>query len=311
MVDAYVFSFNRGEFLENCLKSFRTCAPDIKVTVIDDNSTDPHTIDVLSRLQDEIQVIQPQNAQTETKTGGLYGNMNAALEIAHEANLKYVLFIQDDMQLVRSLRSIDFEMIENFFEFNRNVVQYQTCFRRRDTSERLGRLAFLDASKTAFFLPDDVEGGKDNFSATGIFHVSRMKERLDKFVIGEGANSERCRDLGIKKGLSSYPFMNWLPYPRSFRGKKRSATHSAVEYFGGAGFHPITIMQDSKIDSFLDKKASAVPVAEEWLSAPTAPRQDYWSTGGGEYNLVARGGFLALAVKTRKNYRCLISKAKK
>lgn len=298
MIAAYVFSFNRGEFLENCLKSFRTCAPGIKVTVLDDNSTDPHTIEVLSRLQDEVQVIQPQNGQTETKTGGLYGNMNAALEIVHEANLKYALFIQDDMQLVRSLRSVDFEMIASFFEFNTNAIQYQTCFRRRNTSARLEKLAFLDASKTAFFLPDGAEEGKDNFSATGIFHVSRVKERLDKFVIGEGANSERCRDLGIKLGIASYPFMNWLPYPPSFRSKKRNTVHRALEHLGGAGFHPIEPMPSMTRESLLNKDPELIPIAEDWLSAPSAPRHDYWSTGGGEYNLLARGGVPATAFRT-------------
>jgi glycosyltransferase involved in cell wall biosynthesis len=123
----------------------------MKVTIFDDNSTDPHTVDILSKLQSELRVIRPQNGQLEKKTGGLYGNMNAALEMAHKSNFQYALFIQDDMQLVRSLRRVDFEMVENFFEFNTNAVQYQSCFRRRDTSERLERLAFLDASKTAFF----------------------------------------------------------------------------------------------------------------------------------------------------------------
>lgn len=311
MLDAYVFSFNRGEFLENCIKSIQTCAPGTRVTILDDNSTDSYTLAVLSALQNGVRIILPQNDQTETKTGGLYGNMNVALEIAEESKCEYALFIQDDMQLVRPLQPVDLEMIQSFFELNTKAIQYQTCFRRRDTCDRLKQIAFLDASKTAFLLPDYAEEGKDNFSATGVFHIRRVKECLGSFAVGEGANSKLCREIGIKKGLASYPFMNWLPYPSSFRGKKRSFSHSVIERLGGAGFHPIEIMSNEEADILLGKDPNLIPVAEDWLSAPTAPRQYSWSTGGGEYNLVARGGIPAFAFKKFKNFSRLMSRLKR
>ena len=286
----FVFSFNRGIFLENCLHSIEQCLNGVKTVIVDDNSTDPDTRERLSKLSERYEIFHPRPHEAEIKTGGLYANMNYALHVAHSRGISRVLFIQDDMQLVRKVGRRDFELIDRLFAQNENCIQFQTCFRRSDTTKMLEESCHVDVSKSALMIKNDMEKGKDNFSATGVFDVERTRRLLGSFVVGEGANSSLCRERGIKKPYSLFPFMNWLPYPSSYRGKVRTIRHRVVEYLGGSGFHPIDYMEDTDIDRLFSRDPLSIPVAEEWLLSKSAPRNDLWSTAGGEYNLIARGG---------------------
>ncbi|MEW5425234.1 glycosyltransferase family 2 protein [Amorphus sp. 3PC139-8] len=300
----YIFSYNRGQFLQNCVSTIEQCAPESEVVVIDDNSEDVETIQILKNINARHRVIRvAEQSGSEFKTGGLYGNMNLALSLAEASQIQLVLFIQDDMQFVRALKEFDLERIISFFEMNRNVIQYHSVFSRADSVEKVQKFAQLDKARAAYLLPGAVAVGKDNFSAVGVFHVGRVRQFLGSFSVGEGVNSKRCRDIGIQRGIGAYPFMNWLPYPSSYRGKRRNIMHRIVEFFGGAGFHPILQMPKELEEKLLSRDPSVVPVAEEWLTAPTAPRHDLWSTGGGEYNLIARGGVPALAFRALRRVK--------
>jgi glycosyltransferase involved in cell wall biosynthesis len=304
----FVFSFNRGTFLENCVASIIKAAPGIQTFIVDDNSTDEVTQRILEKLGKSIEVFRDVGSDvSEIKTGGLYGCMNVALEIAEERGFRYALFIQDDMQFVRKLQCSDFDRLGKYFSENSTSIQYQTCFRRRMDVDQLRTRSFIDASGTSLMIENAKEIGKDNFSATGIFDVSRVREYLGAFTSGEGANSEICRKKGIKKGLSLYPLMNWLPYPSSYRGKKRNLKHRLIEKLGGSGFHPIEFMDDKDAQTFVQRDPLSIPVAEDWLVSKTSPRQDQWSTAGGEYNLIARGGIgaelLTFLMSLRRSFR--------
>jgi len=65
-----VFSFNRGRFLENCVRSIEQCVPDASIIVFDDDSNDPATQEVLSDIDRNHQVLKPGNVSTH-KLGAL------------------------------------------------------------------------------------------------------------------------------------------------------------------------------------------------------------------------------------------------
>lgn len=292
-IGIFIFSFNRAEFLKNCIDSILHAMIQLPAVVIDDESDDCETLRVLDNLPGNFELMPSNIGIAEKKTGGLYGNMNIALQVCERRGFDYALFVQDDMQIVRRILPSELHGFETFFTENPEAIQLQTCFRRRESAERLAQTAELDATRSAFFIPDTCERGKDNFSAVGLFNVGRVRQWLGEFAVGEGENSVRCRELGIKQGIASYPFMNWLPYPSSFRGKRRNFLHRVTESLGGAGFHPINFMSNECAARFHEKDASIIPIAEDWLTAPKSPRHDVWSTGGGEYNLLARGGLPA------------------
>ena len=79
--------------------------------------------------------------------------------------------------------------------------------------------------------------------------------------------------------------------------------HNAIESLGGAGLHPIKIMDLDDEERFLARGPEDVPIMEKFLSAPSAPRHDVWSTGGGEYNLLGRGGFPAAGFRSLRAIR--------
>ena len=300
----YIFSFNRGKFLQNCIASIEACAGDCVTTIIDDHSKDPDTIAVLSDLSQRYRVIRPSDDSNEktqaTVLGGLYGNMNLAMKDAVTHDCKRVLFIQDDMQLVRPITDRDFKNIDDYLRANKNTFQISTTFVRSLNQPSFDEKHFLDDSRSAYLRYPDRERGKSSFCDTGVFDVERFRLLFKNFVVTEGANSSKARSLGLCCGSSVYPFMNWLPFPVAHRGKRHSILFNLLEKLGGSGYHPIELMQNSEIDDLLSRDPLILPIMEQYLSSPTSPRQDVWSTGGGEYNLKARYQWVAPLIEAAK-----------
>jgi len=289
----FVFSYNRGIFLENCLNSIEQCLSGFKTIIIDDNSTDPDTLERLSRLSENYEIIRPNFSGKEVKTGGLYSNMNHAIEYAHSDNLSKVIFIQDDMQFVRRVTREDFEAYDKYFKCHNNSIQISTTFVRRLSADTFLQDHYISKEGQAYIRRSESERGKSNFSAVGVFDVNRVVGIFGKFEIGEGLNSQKAQSLSLVCGRAIFPDMCWLPYPPSFRGKKRNMKHSFFEYFGMSGFYPIQIMTCDQEEKFLARDVNELPIMERFLNASNAPRHDIWSTGGGEYNFVCYGGWIS------------------
>lgn len=293
-LNIYLFSYNRGKFLKNCLSSIQQCMAEYNVTIIDDNSNDLYTVQLLNDLSESLEIIHHNPEKKEYKTGGLYGNMNFAMNHAQQIGCDYCLFIQDDMQLVRPFTQIDTKMIEKYFSTTENAIEYDINFLREERAEHFFNENYINESETAYMVKEAYQSGKSNFSATGIFHVKRFFNWFQEFEVGEGVNSNKAIELGIEKGFSTYPITCWLPYPKSYRGKQRNFMHELIELVGGAGYHPIRLMNEDEIRNFMSRPPEDLPIMERFLRSSSAPRQDRWSTGGGEYNLVARGGLPAM-----------------
>lgn len=306
-IPVFVFSFNRPDFLRNCLASIRHTMPNAEIHILDDCSWDDETKRVLAQEKERTAIyFSKADGPSEFKTGGLCGLMNLAMHIAREKRHPYVLFIQDDMQMVRALRDRDMDHIGEYFHNVPNAIQLSTTFIRK-----LGTDGFLnDYSITrpafAYLRKREAERGKSNFSDTGVFSVDRFFELFDRFEVGEDKNSAKAMERGLTCGRSFFPFINWLPYPMSFRGRKRSMMHLVFEYFGRSGFYPIEFMTEREVAEFMTREPSILPIMEEFLTCPTSPRQDIWSTGGGEYNFVVYGSLPARFFVQAKKLRALL-----
>jgi glycosyltransferase involved in cell wall biosynthesis len=63
-METFVFSYQRGPYLDNFLRSVRDCEWPGPVTVVDDRSTDPSTLEVLDRAERSgIAVVRRQHSQ--------------------------------------------------------------------------------------------------------------------------------------------------------------------------------------------------------------------------------------------------------
>ena len=301
----YVFSFNRGQFLDNCLQSVNHCAAGFNTTVIDDQSDDPVTQAALERYRETFRVLTAgDDKDPEHKTGGLYNNMRFAFQDATQRGFSYLLFLQDDMQLVRPILAEDLAAASRFFEVNARVAEIHTCFMKRFYAEHDESRVELDASGEAYLRPSDYQGFS-GFSAVGLFSIERFKELFGDLRRGEYANNEYAQKNNIQMGISARPFMMWLPYPISHRGKKRNIPLQIVERLGGCGYHPYNILSDSDVEKLIRQNRHVnKPYAEDWLECPPLERVPTWSFAGGLSNLYARGG-------TRYTLACLLQKLRK
>lgn len=110
----WILSYNRGEFLKNCVASIEYCAPQCGINIFDDNSTDQITRVILADLSVRHSVHYPPAADAVAgKHGGLYGNMQSALERVEQEDI--ICFVQDDMQLVRPISYDELQRIEKHF----------------------------------------------------------------------------------------------------------------------------------------------------------------------------------------------------
>lgn len=287
----FVFSFNRGQFLQNCVSSIEACLPATSITIIDDRSTDPRTVQVLRSLAARYEILQSSpDALTEHKTGGLSGGMNLAMSIAKARGNEYVLFLQDDMQLVRPVLPRDLKAIESYFQSVPNTIQISSNFGRALSAPDFFDKFDVHLEASCYLRKPGMETGKSGFSDTGIFSVSRYSQLFESFVLGELGNSQKAVQRGLRCGRSLYPFSSWLPYPTSYRGKHRSFQHRFFEYFGRSGYYPIDIMTESSVERLFARNPNIdCAQMEEYLHSPGCPRADIWSTGGGEYNFLAYG----------------------
>jgi hypothetical protein len=234
--------------------------------------------------------------EIEHKTGGLYNNMRFAFSDAKEKGFRYVLFLQDDMQLVRPIVEDDIVLAKKFFAANKNSAELHTCFMKQYFSERDEKLTEIDDSGTAYLRPSDYPGFS-GFSAVGLFDVSRFFGLFGNLKQGEYFNNEFAQVNNIQMGISTKPFMMWLPYPISHRGKKRNIPLQMIELIGGCGFHPYKIMSDEEVTSLVNRDIKNRPYAEKWLTVNGLENIRHWSFAGGISNLLARGGVRRLIGK--------------
>src|SRR5690606_38958042 len=128
---------------------------------------DSETLSILTTLKSQVEIIFGNSGSgREMKTGGLYSNMNLALEISEREGVDEVLFLQDDMQLVRRISDRETLEISTFFSENPRVIQLQTCFigQAKIMSGTSISQFEIDRSGFAYFCKPEYEGGKSNFS---------------------------------------------------------------------------------------------------------------------------------------------------
>ena len=165
---------------------------------------------------------------------------------------------------------------------------------KRQFSYKEEKQTKVDDSFTAYIRSSDYQGNS-GFSDVGLFNVERFFELFSDIDMqkGERIKNKYARENGIYMGISLYPFMMWLPYPISFRGKKRDLFQKIIETIGGCGYYPYNIMDSSKINNLLKRDIENRPYAEDWLSVIGLSDVKIWSFTGGVPNLMARGGFRA------------------
>jgi glycosyltransferase involved in cell wall biosynthesis len=292
----YVFSYNRPRYLNNCLSSIKRHASDYDLTIFDDGSDVSEVHKVLEKFKNEARIIHRDVGITafHRQHGGLYGNMNRAMKDAVDRDLEFVCFVQDDQQFVRALTSADIESFRHFFVANPSSFELHACFLKGRYREVDNKRLTVDPSGTAYFRAPGMRQGNEFFSDVGVFHVRRFLRTQSFFRSTERENENYARQQNSQMGFYRFPFMMWIPFPESFRGRWRAKPHQILEWLGGAGFYPLKDLSSADLAHLLSAKIDKLPIAEDYLTCPHIPKAPYWSFSGGYQNVYARGGWRKL-----------------
>jgi glycosyltransferase involved in cell wall biosynthesis len=264
-----VFSYNRGQFLENCVHSIERCIAQARIVVFDDNSTDTSTVAALDRIATRHRVIRS-GPPSKHRLGGLYGNMQTALELNHAEDL--LCFLQDDMQVVRSVTSSDIEGVERAFRQCQDLAFIQPCFLKGCNRARDASSLSFDTTRALYFRSETGQRAGRHFSAVSIMKPSRLCARDWTFERSEPLNDAQAERLFGRLGHMFAPFAMYLPEVPAYRGQRKTWALRYAEHHRRCGFYPFKALTGPQADALLTRSPDVLPVAEEFLEcAGTTP----------------------------------------
>lgn len=257
-----IFSFNRGRFLAHCVESVERCAPNWRICIMDDDSDDAHTLEILKQLRSKHQVINAKEVPGR-KHGGLYTNMQTALETFSSEDL--MLFLQDDMQMVRPLLTEDELLIGQQLQADSSAGFLQPCFLKGSTREK--------DRKTLKYRPDRKLYVRENADQSAGVHYSdilltspaKLLAANWHFAESEPENDRQAARIFGKLGYLFAPFAMWLPEVPAYRGKRKTLALKIAEKRRRCGLYPFDYMSGAEVKKLHERPASVLPVAEDFL----------------------------------------------
>ena len=251
-----VFSFNRGRFLEHCVRSIQAGVPRARIMIFDDHSNDVDTRAVLARLSADCEVITPDHdADLSFKCGGLYANM----------------------QLVRPLQAEDISAIHGFFQADPQAAFLQPAFMRDRHRQRDQRITAFDATVGAYLREDSGQSAGVYFSAVSVLHVDRLRAASWVFAPTEKQNEAQARQQGFSRmGLMRDPLVFYLPSVPAYRGKKKTGALAWAEKHRRCGFYPYRTMSGEEVTALRQRPSAQLPVAEDWLRTQSGEPKPPW-----------------------------------
>ncbi|WP_105102156.1 glycosyltransferase family A protein [Microbulbifer pacificus] len=294
----FVFSFNRGPFLDNCVRSIEACAPQCKLTVIDDGSDDPETRQILADIGTRHQVID-KTADSGHKLGGLYANMQAAYEMVADDQL--MCFLQDDTQMVRALSDDDIQGLRHSFEQQPDLGFVSPAFVRGFSLRKKADRDFrFDRERNFWFWYPRKRSTGTWFSALLIADPRRLRQVNWQFEVGESVNNRKASALFCRMARMRAPFSMWLPNGRAYRGKQKSLALRFGEWSRRCGLYPLQIMSALEVQALQQADPARLPVAEEYLRTTHGNVGKPWA-----YDPMQGAGWLKLLDRLERKLRGL------
>lgn len=232
-----VFSYNMGILLDNCVRSIELNCRGFNFVVIDDNSDDLATKQVLQSLQAKnVNVYINRSPKMGKKHGNLYENIRLACDLAESRGLQYLLMVQDDMSFVRPLSESVLLEYSNYFNFSEFHLQVDPRFLMRRPYQ------FIPETRTFR------HAGLMSYADVGFLDLQRLKKSGWALDEGERHNAYGLRERGYMRGFPWTPVIMHAPFPPRYRNGllRRSLL---VPSRGRYHFAQMTAEEISKMDS--------------------------------------------------------------
>ncbi|MGM0614924.1 MAG: glycosyltransferase family 2 protein [Pseudomonadota bacterium] len=272
----FVFSYNRGPHLRNCIESIEICAPDHQIIVYDDASNDPETRQILNDIEARHEVRHRNDKDSKNQHGALYTNMQRALDAVEGDEL--ICFLQDDTQLVRRIEAEDIRLMENYFETFPTAgflaPVFQKAITRKRTLDRFVYYPDRDVFVCEHSSRKQVAGVY--YSDISVTRSDRLRKANWQFISGEYENEKQAKAHFLEMGYLRVPFAMWLPNPPAYRNKKKSFTFRLAEIINKAGFYPFNIMDAESTRKLSQHPTSKVPIAEDYLTVTDETLKSPW-----------------------------------
>lgn len=271
-----VMSYERGEYLANCVRSITRHFPGAQVIVYDDGSADRRTRKVLAALGHAHEICLNSGKGERGEMGGLYFGMNRALDRALADGKEYLYFLQDDQQVVRPLDAEFLGQTASIFAADERIVEVSVLFFKGiQGAAYFGKRCPFDARLGCY-----VDQAANGTSDTGIFHVERLRRAGFRFLGSEQQTAQSAHGMGIRLGLHPYPVMMYTPWPRPAR--RRKMRHPGIRWIREAwfrtGMHPYLEMDGDALRRLRDRPAAEHPLAEDYLRTRAGLLRPWWFT---------------------------------
>ena len=262
----FIFSYNRGPHLKNCVESIERCASSAEVVVYDDASNDPETQAILQDIarRHEVRIIH--DKKSVNAHGSLYTNMQHAISSIEDD--KIIFFLQDDTQLIREIRPDDIAFIENYFSNFSDTGFLAPVFQKKIVRKKVLDRFLYNHEKKVYFCEhvSKKEVAGTYYSDISITTSKRLKEVDWKFYSGEYENEVQAKKSFTKMGYMYAPLAMWLPNAPAYRNKKKGRVFAFAEKINKAGLYPYRDMTESEVETMCERPVNALPIAENHLS---------------------------------------------
>lgn len=249
-----IFSYNMGNTLERCITSTLKMCPGFDLAIIDDQSEDAVTRDVIRRHEGSFKFsFVSESNKAGKKHGNLYDNVQFMCDLAADKGYEYIFLIQDDMQFVRPMDEYICRQYSALFEADEKVLQVDPRFLRKGYKYEI-----VEAWNAYRFPEGDV---RRSYADVGILKLSLLKEMNWTFRDSESENKRVLTELGYQRLFPLSPILMHVPFPVSYRnGKVRRSWLPRNR--GTYAFHELSQQERDAMDR---RPLSNIPYFRQYL----------------------------------------------
>lgn len=188
-----VMSYNRGEYLKNCISSIEKNSFFKEIRIYDDGSNDKKTVSILSDFSKKY-TVYINKKETKNELGGIHVNTNKALSHAIRDGFEYIFFIHDDVQIVRKCDDHFLNECDRIFSSNNKLVQIIPVFFKGNKSKEYYLNILRIDNNFNYYTDKKLSGIAD----MGITRISEIKKENWSWntEIGEAENMKIGAKLG-------------------------------------------------------------------------------------------------------------------
>lgn len=256
-----IFSYNRGKYLKNLLNSLDRHLPEARVVVYDDDSDDAYTKQVLAETHHRVSRGAP--VAISKRHGNLYGNMQKALE---DCETRFLLFLQDDNQIVRDVGAGTFAAIEAAFAHQDVAFARMQLLKQRRHSRLLSQLA--PDPNARLYWPNvamaELPWGHVYWDVI-LADTAKLRAANWTFQESERDNQIQARGLFRCAPYLADPFVSYCPEVSVYRNRKLYLSSRIVDLERQGAICRYIPMTADENRAFTTRPLDIMPLAEDFL----------------------------------------------